>query len=126
MSIPILDVHGIGQSTVAVLAEHGIKSTEVLARTTIEQLSAVPGFSASRSAQVISDAQALLASQGVEPAPRDIKPEKVKKEKKAKKAKKLKEPKSKKQSKSEKVKKKSTKKDKGKEKSKAKSKKKKK
>ena len=62
MAKSVLVVRGIGQSTAAILAENGIQSAEDLAGAKIEQLLCIQGFSETRAARVISDAQALLAS----------------------------------------------------------------
>jgi nucleotidyltransferase/DNA polymerase involved in DNA repair len=62
MTLSILDVHGIGQATSVVLAEYGFKTAEDLAKTTIVQLAATPGFSETRATQVIKDARSLVAS----------------------------------------------------------------
>lgn len=93
MSKSVLDVRGIGQSTAAILAEHGIKSVQDLAGAKIEQLTTIQGFSDTRAAMVISDARTLLASLDTgenEKAKVKSKPEKTKKEKKSKKEKKRK------------------------------------
>lgn len=96
MSITISGIRGIGPATVDVLAEYGFKSIKDLAGASVESLSATPGFSEKRSAQVISDAKSLLATvdQGEaqehkEPKDKPLKPVKsVKKEKQEKKGKK--------------------------------------
>ena len=62
MTLSILDVHGIGQATSVVLAEYGFKTADDLANATIAQLTAIPGFSETRAAQVINDACSLVAS----------------------------------------------------------------
>ena len=57
----IFEVRGIGPATAKTLAERGIHSVTDLATTHIKQLTAVPGFSDIRAAQVIDDATQLLA-----------------------------------------------------------------
>ena len=119
MSKSVLDVRGIGQSTAAILAENGIKSAEDLAGAKIERLLAVQGFSETRAARVISDAQALLASSNtVKNAKPMLKPKPEKKTKQ-----KSKKSESKKEKKQKEVKKKSSGKDKSKKKKKNKKKK---
>jgi hypothetical protein len=56
----ITDVKGIGPSTAAVLAEHGIKSVRDLAAASVPRLIAIPGFSEFRAGQVKFNAQLLL------------------------------------------------------------------
>lgn len=89
----VLDVRGIGQSTAETLAGHGFHSAEDLARATIEELTAIQGFSTIRAERVIGDAKALLASleSGINEKPAaKVKKDNSKKEKKTKKEKKQK------------------------------------
>ena len=60
----INDIPGIGPAAVATLGEHRIKDLASLAKASIEQITAIPGFSEARAAQVISAAAELLAASG--------------------------------------------------------------
>jgi len=77
MSKTILEVRGIGPSTVTLLAENGIVTAEDLAGKTVSQVAAIKGFSEIRATQVISAAKELIAA-GQEPMT-EKKPKKVKK-----------------------------------------------
>ena len=97
MSTPITAIPGIGASTADLLANHGFKSAESIAATSVENLSLVPGFGEIRSANTIKAAAGLIAT---------AKPqEKAKKEKTGKKDKKIKDKKDKKKKKDKKGKK---------------------
>ena len=60
----INDIPGIGPAAVVTLAEHRIKDLASLAKASIEQIAAIPGFSEARAAQVIPAAAELLAASG--------------------------------------------------------------
>jgi len=63
MALPhITDVKGIGRSTAAILSEHDVNTVEDLAQIDIDLLIALPGFSGTRAAMVINEAQALLGT----------------------------------------------------------------
>jgi hypothetical protein len=103
MSTPITAIPGIGASTADLLANHGFKSAESIAATSVENLSLVPGFGEIRSANTIKAAADLL---GTTPLQGKVKKEKVKKENTGKKDKKNKDKKKKKDKKDKKGKKK--------------------
>ena len=94
MNSAITDITGIGPAAATALAEHGFTSLKSIATTTVEKLSAVPGFSEARAAKVIVSAAELL--------PEEIKSGKDKDKKKAKKDKKGKKGKDKKKDKKDK------------------------
>ena len=102
MSTPITAIPGIGASTAELLANHGFKSAESIASTSVENLSLVPGFGEIRSANTIKAAAGLLATENPQ---EKAKKEKVKKEKTGKKDKKNKDKKDKKKKKDKKGKK---------------------
>ena len=102
MSTPITAIPGIGASTADLLANHGFKSAESIAATSVENLSLVPGFGEIRSANTIKAAAGLLATENPQ---EKAKKEKVKKEKTGKKDKKNKDKKDKKKKKDKKGKK---------------------
>lgn len=86
MSTSILEVRGIGPSTVAILAENGIVTAEDLATKTIRQVTIIKGFSEIRAAQVIADAKALVSPESKQEIKKTKSEKKaVKKEKIAKK-----------------------------------------
>lgn len=60
MKPAITDISGIGPAAAAALGEQGFNSLKALARASIEQVSAVPGFSAARAQKVIAAAAELL------------------------------------------------------------------
>lgn len=107
MSTPITAIPGIGASTADLLANHGFKSAESIASTSVENLSLVPGFGEIRSANTIKAAAGLLATENPqEKAKKEkVKKEKTKKEKTGKKDKKNKDKKDKKKKKDKKGKK---------------------
>ena len=112
MSTPITAIPGIGASTAELLANHGFKSAESIASTSVENLSLVPGFGEIRSANTIKAAAGLLATENPqEKAKKEklkkekLKKEKTKKEKTGKKDKKNKDKKDKKTKKDKKGKK---------------------
>ena len=79
----ITDITGIGPAAAAALAEQGFSSLKALAKASVEQVSAVPGFSAARAQKVIAAAAELLATSTAETTTAD-RPEKVRKDKKKK------------------------------------------
>jgi hypothetical protein len=83
MKPAITDITGIGPAAAAALGEHGLSSIKELATASVEQVSAVPGFSTARAEKVIAAAAELLATPGTQAAASD-KPEKARKEKKKK------------------------------------------
>ena len=83
----ITDISGIGPAAEATLAEHGFTSLKALARATVEQLAAVPGFSEARAGKVISAASDLLPPDGDSKDKKDKRGKKDKKDKKDKKGK---------------------------------------
>jgi transcription termination factor NusA len=60
MSTPLTNVKGIGPATANALADAGITTAEKLAATSVEKLTAVPGFGELRAKVVIAQAQALV------------------------------------------------------------------
>ncbi len=85
----ISEVRGIGPATARTLAEQGIQSVADLAAIHVKQLTAIPGFSDIRAAQVIDDAAQLLvdADQTVDEGVMGQKPVPQVKQKKTKKKK---------------------------------------
>lgn len=77
MKHALTDIPGIGESTAALLAEHGIDSVKALLKGGMKKLTKVPGFGETRAATVLNAAEAL----------KHDKPKKDKEEKKAKKEK---------------------------------------
>ena len=61
MAVTVTKISGIGPKTAAILANHGFKTVEAIAKSTVEKLSGVPGFGPSRSRTIISAASALVA-----------------------------------------------------------------
>ncbi len=61
MKPSILDVKGIGLSTLEILAQHGIKTIEDLADAGFDRLISIPGFSGVRASSVIQEAKNLLS-----------------------------------------------------------------
>jgi len=62
MKQAITDISGIGPAAAAALGEQGLGSLKALARASVEQVSAVPGFSTARAQKVIAAAAELLAT----------------------------------------------------------------
>jgi Holliday junction resolvasome RuvABC DNA-binding subunit len=83
MKPAITDISGIGPAAAAALSEQGFDSLKALATASVEQVSAVPGFSAARAQKVIAAAAELLATPPAEPTATD-EPEKGRKDKKKK------------------------------------------
>ncbi len=81
---------GIGAATAAKLAEHGIGSVEALAASSIEQITAVPGFGPVRAAAIRQAAAATPAAPAPAPAEERDEPKAKKAKKKGKKGKKAK------------------------------------
>lgn len=98
MAIVITKVWGIGAQTADVLAEHGFKTAEDLAQTSVLSLVNVPGFGPAKAQKVIESALALLEANVQEETPKvstqdqekSVKKDKKKKKKKKKKSKKVK------------------------------------
>ena len=65
MKPSILDVKGIGLSTVEILAQHGIKTINDLAEAGFDRLISIPGFSGVRASSVIQEAKDLLSGDSV-------------------------------------------------------------
>ncbi|PIQ32383.1 MAG: hypothetical protein COS35_04750 [Zetaproteobacteria bacterium CG02_land_8_20_14_3_00_50_9] len=61
MKYVLTDIPGIGESTAALLIEHGIDSVKVLRKTALEQLCTVPGFDYLRAKEVQEAADVLQA-----------------------------------------------------------------
>ncbi len=59
----ITSLPGVGGATAAILNKHGFRVVEDIANASPEALSAVPGFRASRAAQIIAAARATLAEE---------------------------------------------------------------
>jgi len=55
-------IPGIGPATARILAEHGFPTAAAVAKATTKDLAQVPGFGASRAADVINRALSLLAA----------------------------------------------------------------
>ncbi|MEN8204931.1 MAG: helix-hairpin-helix domain-containing protein [Pseudomonadota bacterium] len=64
MKPAIIDIPGIGPAAAETLAEHRIKGLVSLSKASIEQITAIPGFSEARAARVIAAATELLAESG--------------------------------------------------------------
>jgi len=62
MKSSITDIPGIGEVAAAALAEHGIRTLRKLARSRIETVAAVPGFSTARAGKVIAAAASMIAT----------------------------------------------------------------
>ena len=77
MGHSITDVAGIGLSTATLLSDHGIKSAEALARSSLERLQSIPGFGPVRAQRVLAAAQQVVG----ELVGKDKKKEKKRKEK---------------------------------------------
>ena len=58
----LIEITGIGSAAANTLMNHGFKSVISIADATIEELSAVPGFSAVRAGKTIAAAKQLLNS----------------------------------------------------------------
>ncbi|MDH3887409.1 MAG: helix-hairpin-helix domain-containing protein, partial [Gammaproteobacteria bacterium] len=77
MKPQIIDIPGIGPTAAAALDEHGFKSLADLARSSVEKVNAVPGFSEARAVKVIADATELLGTPAKIPADSGKSPEKT-------------------------------------------------
>ena len=62
MAAQLIKITGIGPAAAQTLMDHGFKTVKSIADTTIEKLSAVPGFSVIRAQKTIDAAKQLLAS----------------------------------------------------------------
>ena len=87
MKTAIIDIPGIGPAAVAALAEHGIESLADLAKASVEEISAIPGFSEARAAQTIAEANKLLPAPDEAPPVKDTTARKPKKDRKDEKGK---------------------------------------
>lgn len=63
MTSSITDISGIGASTAKTLTSHGIKTVKDLADASIEQITAVPGFSHARASKTKAGAVNLLGGE---------------------------------------------------------------
>ena len=61
MKPAIIDITGIGPAAAEALAEHRIRTVASLANASVENISAIPGFSEARAERVIAAAAELLA-----------------------------------------------------------------
>lgn len=61
MPTALTSISGIGPAAAELLKQHGFKSAEAIAKATVEQLSAVPGFGEIRSKNTIKAASELVA-----------------------------------------------------------------
>jgi len=68
MKPKIIDIPGIGPAAAAALGKHGIKSLTDLARSSVEKVTAVPGFSEARAVKVIADATGLGPASAITPS----------------------------------------------------------
>ena len=73
MKPAIIDIAGIGPAAVKTLAEHGIRTLASLSKASIQKITAIPGFSEARAAQVIADSIELLAESGITPSAKEKK-----------------------------------------------------
>jgi hypothetical protein len=87
MKPAITDIVGIGPAATATLAEHGFKTLASVARSTVEKLAEVPGFSEARAAKVIAAASELLPAKAAPASAKGNKDKDKKKDKKGKKGK---------------------------------------
>lgn len=62
MTAKLTHIAGIGGTTAAVLVQHKFKTVAAIAHAEIDELSAVPGFSAARAEKTIDAAKQLLDS----------------------------------------------------------------
>jgi nucleotidyltransferase/DNA polymerase involved in DNA repair len=76
MTNSITDISGIGTSTAATLAKHGIKTAKDLANATIEKIVSIPGFSQTRADRVKKDAISLLDKEQSPKAKKQSRPRK--------------------------------------------------
>jgi hypothetical protein len=60
MNVTITEISGIGTKTAEILTKHGFKTVGAIAGSTVEKLSSVPGFGATRARTTIKAATALL------------------------------------------------------------------
>ena len=88
MKPAIIDIVGIGPAAASTLAEHGFKTLTSVARTTVEKLAEVPGFSEARAAKVITAASELVPVKTEQASTQGKKDKGSKKDKKVKKDKK--------------------------------------
>lgn len=88
MKLAIVDITGIGPAAATTLAEYGFSSLKSVAKSTVEKLAEVPGFSEARAEKVIAAAAELLPSEIESSGKKDKKGKKGKKNKDKKKGKK--------------------------------------
>ena len=88
MKPAIIDIVGIGPAAASTLAEYGYRTLASLARTSIDKLAEVPGFSEARAAKVIAAAGELLPAKAEPVSKQDKKDKGAKKDKKGNKGKK--------------------------------------
>ncbi len=85
MKHALSDIPGIGESTAAILAEHGIDSVKSLIKGGIKGLMQVPGFGEKRAAVTLAAAAALKGEKAKTEPKKEKKADKPKKAKDAKK-----------------------------------------
>jgi hypothetical protein len=78
----IIDIVGIGPAAASTLAEYGYRTLASLARTSIDKLTEVPGFSEARATKVIAAASELLPAKAAPVGKKGDKDKKGKKDKK--------------------------------------------
>ena len=105
MPTPVPAISGIGPSTADLLSNHGFKTAESIAKTTVEKLSLVPGFGEIRSANTIKAAAEAIGAETTKSEPEAEKPKAKPKKEKSGKDKKNKDKKDKKKNKKKKNKK---------------------
>jgi hypothetical protein len=110
----ITDIAGVGPVAAEALAENRITTLTQLARATVAEVTAVPGFSEARAAKVIAAAAELLGTTAPSPTDEEAAPLKTTGEKKTGKGKDRKKEKKKKDKDKDKDKKKGKVKDRGK------------
>jgi len=85
MKHALSDIPGIGESTAAILAEHGIDSVKALVKGGIKGLMQVPGFGEKRATVTLTAAAALKGDKAPKETKKEKKADKPKKAKDAKK-----------------------------------------
>jgi len=101
----LTDVQGIGDATVRILADHGIRSVKALAKAETSRLTDIPGFGEARAEAIIRSARGLMASPGKDaPEKKKSRKDKTGKDKKNKKGKEKQKTKDKKDKKKKKTK----------------------
>jgi len=89
MKSSLTDVRGIGPAATAILADNGLATVRALAKSSVDDLSKIPGFGPARAIAVIAAAAAVLeeAAEGAAEAAPEPKGKKKAKKDKAKKKK---------------------------------------